>query len=547
MASNSVGSPLERTPSLLSRTFSRAKSIPDDLASSPSHQQDNVFSSAFSAALVSDEGASPMYEDGIAPTQSRAFNSRLADLHELDESLVVKESSTKDLESQTIAGSTVKQDKPHGFFSHAESVRQTRIAAVRYFVGSIVLMAVLLMGLLSIYWGSYFNRTKYYNRVHFAVYNFDDDSDALVGPAFKTIASEYATQIGSIQLDFLDGQSVNYDYQTIYDIVDDQKTWGAYIVSRNASTNYRAALENPSSSSSYNGSNAIEFAYGQARDFQVYAAIIPWVLELNEVFTREFSRARILDLGVNSSDVLQDLSQNAPQVVSVPASVEMNNMRPYDDPIFTAVMQVGLIYLIIISFFQFNFFQPLHMKFAPMLKRTHYIIYRYLASWLAYFLLSLFYSLISLAFQVDFTLKYGRAGFFIFWMINFIGMVAVGGASENVALLAIATYPPLLGFWLIFIVISNVSVAFFSIPLEPAFYKYGYAFPIKNVCDALKTIFFGTKNTMGLNIGVLFAWIAVNTALFPFCMWASGYLLRRKREKAAAAAAEKQASEAMKN
>lgn len=42
--------------------------------------------------------------------------------------------------------------------------------------------------------------------------------------------------------------------------------------------------------------------------------------------------------------------------------------------------------------------------------------------------------------------------------------------------------------------------------------------------SASRTILFDTHSKIGLNFGVLFAWVAVDTALFPFCCW----FLRRK-------------------
>lgn len=42
-----------------------------------------------------------------------------------------------------------------------------------------------------------------------------------------------------------------------------------------------------------------------------------------------------------------------------------------------------------------------------------------------YFLVSLFYSLLSLAFQVDFSRRFGHGGFVLFWLVNYIGMLSV--------------------------------------------------------------------------------------------------------------------------
>jgi hypothetical protein len=71
--------------------------------------------------------------------------------------------------------------------------------------------------------------------------------------------------------------------------------------------------------------------------------------------------------------------------------------------------------------------------------------------------------------------------------------------------------------WLIFWVISNVSTSFYAIPLAPEFFKFGYAWPLYHIVNASRTILFDTYSRIGLNFGVLFAWCAINTALFPFC------------------------------
>ena len=101
-------------------------------------------------------------------------------------------------------------------------------------------------------------------------------------------------------------------------------------------------------------------------------------------------------------------------------------------------------------------------------------------------------------------------------MINFVGMNALGLACENVAMVI---GPPYTAVWLIFWIICNVSVAFYPIELAPAFYYYGYAFPLHNIVGASRTVLFDVKSRVGLNFGVLCTWWAVNTALFPFCAW----------------------------
>lgn len=151
-------------------------------------------------------------------------------------------------------------------------------------------------------------------------------------------------------------------------------------------------------------------------------------------------------------------------------------------------------------------------------------------------MISLVYSLVSLAYQVPFSSSpasptevafnataYGRASFVVYWALNFVGMCALGLACENVAMVV---GQPWTALWLIFWVITNVSTSFYAIELAPGFFKWGYAWPLHNIVEATRTILFNVHSRIGLNFGVLAAWAAVNTVLFPFCC----YFMRWKGE-----------------
>lgn len=149
--------------------------------------------------------------------------------------------------------------------------------------------------------------------------------------------------------------------------------------------------------------------------------------------------------------------------------------------------------------------------------------------------MSLAYSLVSLAFQINFsggnpvtsqtepTLieygnpdAYGRGTFLVYWMLNYVGMAALGLACENVAMVV---GQPWTGLWLIFWVISNVSTAFYDIDIEPGVFYYGYGFPLHYVVEGSRQILFDLHSRIGLDFGVLFAWAAVNSLLFPGACW----------------------------
>lgn len=187
----------------------------------------------------------------------------------------------------------------------------------------------------------------------------------------------------------------------------------------------------------------------------------------------------------------------------------------------------------------------------PPLKFYQLIIWRWFATMSAYFMLSLAYSFVSMAFQINFThtnpitsetqvtdvaygnpVAYGHGTFLVYWMLNFFGMIALGLACENVAMVVGA---PWMGLFLIFWVITNVSTSFYDIEIAPAFYRWGYAWPLHSskfpfichrdeadkalVVEGSRQILFGLHSRIGLDFGILIAWGAVNTAFFPICCW----------------------------
>lgn len=152
--------------------------------------------------------------------------------------------------------------------------------------------------------------------------------------------------------------------------------------------------------------------------------------------------------------------------------------------------------------------------------------------------MSFFFCTLSAIFQIDFTLAFGEGGFVIYWMTTWLLMAAVGGANQNVASVVVATFgPQYLGFWLMGWIAMNIAPSYNPMAIHNSFYRYGYMMPIQNALGIFKVIFLNTsKHTMGRNYGILFAWIVLNTLLFPIIMIFVG----RRMEKIAEAQAQKE-------
>jgi hypothetical protein len=241
-----------------------------------------------------------------------------------------------------------------------------------------------------------------------------------------------------------------------------------------------------------------QVVYVEARDeTTIDTYILPQLEQFQTMVIASFGKiwaGEVLSRAANTPSVLTNI-QAAPQAVSPAIGFSTYNLRPFFPPVQTPAITIGLIYLIIISFFSFSFYLPIHMKFikSPGHRPLHFwqlILWRWLATITAYLFLSLFYSLISLAFQISFTsppaphtdvanptTAYHHGSFPVYWMVNYVGMIALGLACENVAMVV---GQPWTAFWLIFWVITNVSTSFYSVTLAPHFYFWGYAWPLHN-------------------------------------------------------------------
>lgn len=400
----------------------------------------------------------------------------------------------------------------------------------------ILAMATLLLTALSIYWGSFYEISEKTKDLKMLVVIGDESTIEGVSPVFGTamealLKQPPANSSGDWHI-YKEGEfkhlAQDHDNTIREEIlrqIHHQLYWAAIYVKPNASYNYHQALAN--GDTRYNVSDDTVAAYYEtARDFIIIPQYVTPLLKKIETLWLH-----------QQSNMISQLAQNVtinstPQTSLLAQSLQftMVDKLPISDHVLGAPMQLGFIYLIIVSFFQVSFFAEPHQKVAKTpIKRPHYLLYRYISSILAFFFLSLIFGLASLAYQIDFTVTYGKSGFLVYWSITFLTMCAVGLANEVMAMLIIPIYPPLLGFWLIFWVIVNIAPTYNAVALTNNFYRYGYAIPIHNGYEATKTVFFDVyKGQLGRNIGILIAWIFVLTVVFPFVLKRFAKLMMKK-------------------
>ncbi|KAF5369660.1 hypothetical protein D9615_010234 [Tricholomella constricta] len=297
----------------------------------------------------------------------------------------------------------------------------------------------------------------------------------------------------------------------------EQRTWVAVAINPGASDRLQASYSTPNAT--YDGADAITVFAAEARNENAYRTLIrPSVDESFETISTTFALQAVMQLASTSPD-LTALIATSPQTVIKPISFTMDNVAPFNEPVASAVTFVGLIYVLILSFFVVMI--AYGARDAAGLNRSltlrSLILTRFATAFIAYFIVSLFYSLLTLAFQLDFTRKFGKAGFVVFWMLNWVGMLSVGLALEALITLFTARFIP---FFMIIWIIVNVSVCLQPIEVLPVVYRYGYAVPFYNVSHAVRCIVFGTKNQVAMNFGILIAWAAISCLTLPLIQWA---------------------------
>ncbi|KAF8965752.1 hypothetical protein BDZ97DRAFT_1810828 [Flammula alnicola] len=307
----------------------------------------------------------------------------------------------------------------------------------------------------------------------------------------------------------------------------EEHTWVAITINEGSTARLSASFTSPNAS--YNGADAITIFAVEARNENAFRSLIrPSVQASLEAFSGAFAMQTAHQVA-NSSN-LASLLTTSPQTVTAPISYTIVNLAPFDIPVATAVTFVGLIYQLILSFFVVMIaysardFSGLD-KTMPLPKL---IVLRFVSAFGAYFVISLFYSLLSLAFQLDTTRKFGHSGFLVFWMLNYVSMLSLGLALESLVTLLTIKFIP---FFMLTWVIVNISVCIFPLEVMPSIFRYGHAAPFYNVSRAMRTVIFGTKNHVGMSFGILIVWVAISCTTLPLIQW----FVRRRDERAAIA------------
>ncbi|KAJ7076436.1 hypothetical protein C8R44DRAFT_655383, partial [Mycena epipterygia] len=363
------------------------------------------------------------------------------------------------------AAPSVEPERPFSvqFLDKSPSLAAARAIYLKTLVIGVTGLGLVVFGVCAIYWGSIWS-TPHHTLPGWIV----DFDGGFVGEEITKSFAEINAGLNGVVWEVVSANQFPGGISQVENAVVEERTWMAVAINAGASSNLIAAVS--AIDPSYNSSLAITFVGSEARNEVEYRNIVrPLISSQLEQISRTFALgfARNISLSSNTSGLLS----TAPQIITEPVSYTIRNIRPFDVPLASATTFAGLIYLLILSFFMVLVSTGARQASGLEQRLTlgSLIRLRLVTAFVGYLFVTLFYTLLSRAFQLPFDRRYvvGRAGFVIFWMLTWVGMLACGLALEAMATILTVRFVPL---FLIFWIISNMSVAGYPLEVLPHVY-----------------------------------------------------------------------------
>lgn len=423
-------------------------------------------------------------------------------------------------------------------------LRKGHLAVAKLSFFNILTLALAIMGILPLFWGSMYKRSERAHNLKMAVINWDQD---VVGNAFVDLINERSHDPRLVTMTPVDSSKYT-SLEQIEELVVQYKYWGAFVVFENATSTLRDALESgdledgPASTYWY---KTLHYFNAGGRQESVHSTYCqPQVDALEFLFQEKKVPLIIQNLTSDfSAEKLSSVLKTNPRLITSPLEFQNNDVRPFSGGVASAIDNVGLIYLVIISFYQVMMWGFIHNILGEHMILWQFYLYRTVINLISIFFISFFFSLVSLAFGQDFTLRYGKAGFVVYWMINFLSMAALGGATDNIMAFFAKKFPATLAIWLLFWVIFNSAPGMFPLEMSPGVYQFGHALPVFNAVEAIRAILFNVHSEIGLNVGVLIGWIFLNAAVNYISLLYTRHFYVKERETNARKELEKRQSQ----
>ena len=166
----------------------------------------------------------------------------------------------------------------------------------------------------------------------------------------------------------------------------------------------------------------------------VNSKVVPAVLAvINPLATQAAiaHTAQFLSLHSGNATAL-DLAKACPQCLAAPFALAQDDLVPFDSAPATGSTMVGMIFLLTFAFSIFNILRTSGTVIGSKLQIRDALVFRTVIVLVSYSIISLWYTLLNLAFGVpmDRWRSLGQ-GFMAYWMLNLCTMASVGLPMES--------------------------------------------------------------------------------------------------------------------
>ncbi|CAE6375968.1 unnamed protein product [Rhizoctonia solani] len=386
----------------------------------------------------------------------------------------------------------------------------------------VIMLVVLMWAALPLYWGSLAPGLSHAPNFKAWVVDFDG------GPlgAFVTESVINSTKGGNRHLDWeVKPASQFSSLQDLAHQVLEEKAWAAITINPGASSTLYIARAY--GDYTYDQTKAVTLYVEQARNENAVGQLItPIATELLDKFNitpmsqtlREFN-ARDIAAYIRAIRAHPDAVETSLESPSALAGAwwKTVNLRPWNAAVASPMTIIGQIYLTLFAFILTMMSHRARQRLEAQLTYRSLVALRIGLPLVAYIPISMSYAMLGLFFRAPFDAKFhSGGGFFIYVAYTYMDICALGLACE--AAMSILR-PDHMTLFLVSWLVVNISTPIEPPEMQARWYRYAYGMPFYNHASAVRTILFDTKNLLGRNAGVLFAWIGLSMVTISLLVW----------------------------
>lgn len=280
---------------------------------------------------------------------------------------------------------TEQQDSPPqpvGFWdSRLKHVRHE--AFFKWTVTTVILMTFII-AVLSLYWGALSSIDQNLSTIVVYVVDFDgrvapyntSGYAPVIGPTITRLANQALKDEPHLGYQVHQPSEFNFDPIQVRQAVYNWDAWAAIIINANATALLQSAVTN--GNVSYDPLGVCQLIFTDSRDDTIWYDFIAPVIQpfMTEAVSSSGTKwaQQVLQNATSNRSLLRNMAQ-VPQALTPAVGFSEYNLRPFYPYTAIPAVSIGLIYLIIISFFSFSFYLPIHFKVCDPISHSSESMY----------------------------------------------------------------------------------------------------------------------------------------------------------------------------